>query len=283
MRPHNIFIKNAERLELILSENNNTLLDMNAISGVPDMYNLTTELNKDMRSINIPRLYDFCNYLGSLRDFISINDNVFTSNEVIDKEIPKIIKILLRSNDSLINFSRTRECTLFEDGLLRVKSITGLTAIVCNHLNDVCESLKRRDVLLNQFQRGSYYDLRQIVNDSYRIMFNDHKEKLCADDGIITLAVILLGRYKKPVNIVSNDIGVLNRLKAIANMIHESDNNEFKLLIKRYGIYVYNCLNKNNLYIKVYKTKRDNFLEKNARKNNERDSLNDILFPLLKI
>lgn len=257
-----LFIENLSRLESILSKRRSVLLDTNVLTGIPDAYNLIGELNKDSLLIDAESLYYYSNYIGGLLNIIGGSQNVLTGQEVSDKEIPKIINILSSIKQSLGICKKNPKIPCKNHQSDPLDDIIPLEERITYYFHRINQAFKdRADFFSNQFEINDYYELREIVNKSYNIFSEDMEDGICADDGLIATSIVLLEKKETPVTIVSNDLGVLNRLRSITRIINDSKNDEIKSKITNLGISFYNCLNYSNLYHFITATRHDSFIK----------------------
>ena len=277
--------KNSIALWKIMSkEGEINLLDTSIFRGFPREIGIMDVINEGIRNfendiyppMDIKSLSLFCKYTANIFDCINLYDQNLIVPEITDKEIPQFIEeyqrkmrqltiLLNRKNIKLENLNKQlrKEKDLNKQGILNEKrdkilkqrenSDEGLDCI--KDLYEYLVALKKisstRNFLFNQDDRNIYEKYTFLVNKAYN-MFAEKEVPICADDGLIAGGLYLLQQSGRPINIITNDSDVLDRLRIINSLIYiprkrRIRSNLYNLLDSN-RISVYSTLNEKGVY-----------------------------------
>lgn len=264
--------KHSKELEAIFSRNEITLLDTGIFLGFfSNEHGIIDSVFKYSYFINLNLLNNYKDYLSVIWDNIRNYNSILTSPEILDSEIFKIRKIFktrLKGLKNLYSMGRA--------DYNKLESIIDVIDCICKSFDGLRETLNSRlteyDFIPNQYYRNIYYLYQNLISDFYN-KFNTkiENEPICADDGLIASALMLLEHKKSPVVILSNDNGVCTRLKIFNALLRESEKEKSKIcsLLKSKGISFYSLLNNDVSYKLCFDTKKSGY-DINRNKNLER-------------
>ena len=263
----------CESLSQIFKENSLFLIDTNVIRQIHHLYQmnevlLEEEFGPQTNHKEYLKIYN--DYLKKLKDQISLNENVGSTDMVITE-----LEFRIRSIKDKIKWigdkikNKTEERIMPKDikegykekreGMIQMRRII-------KEIRSIFSKRGSEGALSFDYWKEIYNKYEKLVNKSLYI-FGEADEQ-CADDSLIAASLILLEKNQMPISIISNDKHIESRLRIINSVVHSLRNADPVLydLMNNLGIYHYSCTH--SLDYGLAGTTVDNSFRFNFRGNN---------------
>lgn len=202
-------------LHSILSNNKNVLLDTNILSGpsLPGKGDIINNaLRKNVVLVEGPKIRVMKIFLENFSSYVESFEGVVSVPEVIDE--------MSRFGDmcrNKVNFIKKYSTRNFITNSINTDAFDFFKSIgECSRR--IVETLRGREINSNfQFAGNNIYNnFKNLVSLGYN--FFGKREKISPDDGLVAGALTLLNNEKGHIAIVSNDMGVFDRIRIIASL-----------------------------------------------------------------